>query len=111
MQALLRRRGGHQEATARKGKKGAPPPGAPLDGPAPVVTGQGQHVGLVTVEIEGETWAVVDIRLRMLTPRELARCQGFDDSFRLEGTQAQQDARIGNSVSPPMARAVVAANV
>ena len=97
--------------SGRRGKKGAPPPGAPLDGPAPVVTGQGQHVGLVTVEIEGETWTIVDIGLRMLTPRELARCQGFDDSFQLVGTQAQQVARIGNSVSPPMARAVVAANV
>lgn len=93
-----------------KGKKSAPPPGAPLDAPAPVVTGQGQHAGLVTVELDGETWAVVDIGLRMLTPRELARCQGFDDAFRLVGTQAQQVARIGNSVSPPMARAVVAAN-
>lgn len=27
------------------------------------------------------------------------------------GTQAEQIARIGNSVSPPMARAVVAVNV
>lgn len=97
--------------SGRKGKASAPPPGAPLDAPAPVVTGGGQHVGLVTVEIEGETYAVVDIGLRMLTPRELARCQGFDDSFQLVGTQAQQVARIGNSVAPPMARAVVAANV
>lgn len=98
-------------SSARKGRKSTPPPGAPLDDPAPVITGQGQHVGLVTVEIEGETYAVVDVGLRMLTPRELARCQGFDDSFQLVGTQAQQVARIGNSVSPPMARAVVAANL
>lgn len=97
-------------SSARKGKKSPPPPGAPLDGPAPAVSAQGQHVGLVTVEIEGETYAVADIGLRMLSPRELARCQGFNDSFQIIGTQAQQVARIGNSVSPPMARAVVAAN-
>ena len=97
-------------SSARKHKKGAPVPGAPLDGPAPVVSAQGQHVGLVTVEIEGEAYAIVDIGLRMLTPRELARCQGFDDGFLLEGTQAQQVARIGNSVPPPLAKAIVAAN-
>ncbi len=115
--------------------------GAPVDAPAPTITGQGQHVGLVaaflvkyygqgtaqslgeplhtivskarfglvTVEIDGESYALVDIGLRMLTPRELARCQGFDDSFQLVGTQAEQVARVGNSVSPPLARAVVAA--
>lgn len=67
--------------------------------------------GLVTVDIEGETYAVADIRLRMLSPKELARCQGFDDSYRLIGTQAEQIERIGNSVSPPLVRAIIAANV
>lgn len=67
--------------------------------------------GLVTVLIDGETYAIADIGLRMLTPRELARAQGFEDSFQLVGTQTEQVARIGNSVSPPMARAVVAANI
>jgi site-specific DNA-cytosine methylase len=41
----------------------------------------------------------------------LARAQGFDDTFQLIGTQTDQVARIGNSVCPPLARAVVAANV
>lgn len=117
--------------------------GAPLDAPAPTVTGQGQHIGLVaafltkyygqgtgqslgeslhtvvskarfglvTVTVAGEEYAIVDIGLRMLTPRELARCQGFPDDFQLVGTQTKQIAGIGNSVSPPMARAVVAANI
>lgn len=67
--------------------------------------------GLVTVDINGETYAVTDIRLRMLSPKELARCQGFDDSYQLIGTQAEQIERIGNSVSPPLVRAIIAANV
>ena len=47
----------------------------------------------------------------MLTPRELARAQGFPDSYVLTGTQAQQVARVGNSVPPPLAEAIVRANV
>ena len=65
----------------------------------------------MTVRIDGETYAIVDIGLRMLTPRELARAQGFTDDFQLVGTQTDQVARIGNSVCPPLARALVAANV
>lgn len=67
------------------------------------------RMGLVTVTIGGEEYAVVDIGLRMLTPRELARAQGFPDSYLLTGTKTQQIARIGNSVCPPVARAVVEA--
>ena len=67
--------------------------------------------GLVTVIIDGQTYAIADIGLRMLNPRELARCQGFPEGFQLMGSQADQVARIGNSVSPPMAHAVIAANV
>lgn len=63
------------------------------------------------VTIDGEEYAIVDIGLRMLTPRELARAQGFPDSYVLTGTQAQQVARVGNSVPPPLAEAVIRANV
>jgi DNA (cytosine-5)-methyltransferase 1 len=65
--------------------------------------------GLVTVTIDGETYVIADIRMRMLQPRELARAQGFDDSYLLTGTKREQVARIGNSVCPPVARAVVEA--
>lgn len=65
--------------------------------------------GLVTVQIDGEDYAVADIGMRMLEPRELARAQGFADSFQLVGTKTDQTARIGNSVPPPLARAVVSA--
>lgn len=65
--------------------------------------------GLVTVQIDGEPYVITDIGLRMLQPRELARAQGFDDSYVFLGTKRQQVALIGNSVPPKLARAVVAA--
>jgi DNA (cytosine-5)-methyltransferase 1 len=48
--------------------------------------------------------------MRMLTPRELARGQGFDDGYVLTGTKTSQVARIGNSVPPALAEAIVRAN-
>lgn len=40
-------------------------------------------------------------------PRELARAMGFRDDYVMIGTKAQQVKRIGNSVSPDMAEAMV----
>ncbi len=74
--------------------------------------------GLATVEIDGEAFAVSDIRLRMLRPEELKLAQGFPRSYIIDryddGTpvpKAQQVRMIGNSVVPRMAEAIVAANV
>jgi len=78
------------------------------DEPLTTITTKGR-MGLVTVTIAGETWVIVDIAMRMLTPRELARAQGFPDSYVLTGSKTEQIARIGNSVCPPVGRAVVAA--
>lgn len=71
--------------------------------------------GLVT--IHGTEYAIVDIGLRMLTPRELYRAQGFPESYRIETgadgrhtTKTAQVRMCGNSVCPPLARAIVAAN-
>ncbi len=54
----------------------------------------------------------------MLTPRELYRCQGFPDTYRIEHgangerfTKTAQIRMVGNSVSPPVAKAIVEANV
>ncbi|MCW8129607.1 MAG: DNA cytosine methyltransferase [Planctomycetota bacterium] len=63
------------------------------------------------VMIYGEPWMIVDIGMRMLTPRELARCQGFPDSYLLTGTATNQVARIGNSVPPIMPCALLRANL
>lgn len=83
--------------------------GSDLSEPLPTVTSK-DRCGLVTVTIQGEPYVIVDIGMRMLTPRELARAQGFPDSYQLTGTKTSQVARIGNSVCPPIARAIVAAN-
>lgn len=76
--------------------------------PLHTVTTQ-DRFGLVTAR--GATWEIGDIGLRMLTPRELARAQGFPESYILTGTKTSQVARIGNSVCPPVAEALVRANL
>lgn len=67
--------------------------------------------GLVTVTLDGEPYVVTDIGMRMLQPRELATAQGFGLDYELVGTQKAQTARIGNSVCPDVAAALVGANV
>ena len=67
------------------------------------------HHSLVTVSIEGEPHYIADIGMRMLQPRELATAQGFRADYMLTGTKTQQVARIGNSVCPPIAAAIVGA--
>jgi DNA (cytosine-5)-methyltransferase 1 len=78
---------------------------AALDAPAPCVTAR-EGLALVTVDIDGETWVLSDIGMRMLRPRELARAQGFPDSYQLIGSKGDQVARIGNSVVPQLAEAI-----
>jgi DNA (cytosine-5)-methyltransferase 1 len=61
---------------------------------------------------------VWDIGMRMLTPRELARAQGFPDTYILAAplpaggtlTETAQRHKIGNSVCPHAAQAVLRAN-
>lgn len=69
------------------------------------------------VMVHGEPYAIVDIGLRMLTPRELYRAQGFPESYAIDKgadgrplTKTAQVRMCGNSVCPPLARAIVAAN-
>lgn len=73
--------------------------------------------GLVTVTIEGEEYVIVDIGMRMLTPRELFAAQGFPPDYVIEHdaegrpiTKTAQVAKCGNSVCPPLAEALVRAN-
>ena len=73
--------------------------------------------GLVTVEIDGVTWVITDIGMRMLTPRELARAMSWPDSYQLavpgpDGrglSKSAQVARIGNGVASVWAAAHVRA--
>jgi DNA (cytosine-5)-methyltransferase 1 len=77
----------------------------------PLLTSTTKHrAGLVTVTVDGQSYLIVDIGMRMLLPRELARAQGFPDTYILNGTKTSQVARIGNSVCPHVAAAVVRAN-
>jgi DNA (cytosine-5)-methyltransferase 1 len=64
--------------------------------------------GLVTVH--GEPHYIADIGMRMLQPPELFKAQGFPDSVQLIGTKTSQVRLCGNSVSPPVAEAIVRAN-
>jgi DNA (cytosine-5)-methyltransferase 1 len=71
--------------------------------------------GLVTVH--GIDYAIVDIGMRMLTPRELFRAQGFRDSYQIElevnGRPLSKSAQVrlcGNSVNPELSEALAGAN-
>jgi DNA (cytosine-5)-methyltransferase 1 len=85
------------------------------------------RLGLVTVTIGGEPYYVADIGMRMLTPAELFRAQGFPGDYIIEYGISQhqrgmfgfgdkvplsktaQVRLVGNSVSPPPAEALVRA--
>ncbi|WP_420360317.1 DNA cytosine methyltransferase [Agrobacterium vitis] len=80
----------------------------------------------VTLDIGEQTYVVVDIGIRMLTPRELYNAQGFPPDYIIDGgwsvpesggdpvwvsfPKSVQVSCVGNSVSPPPYAAIVAAN-
>lgn len=66
---------------------------------------------VILVRIGEAYYLLTDIGLRMLQPRELATAQGFPPEYQLTGTKSEQVAKIGNSVVPQVAAAVVAANL
>lgn len=72
------------------------------------------------VVIDGQEYAISDIGLRMLTPRELYRAQGFPESYvigdgtrgeSLRLTKSAQVRMCGNSVCPDVSEAITRANV
>lgn len=73
---------------------------------------------LALVMVKGEPHVIVDIGMRMLAPRELFRAHDFPDSYVIErgadGEPMTKEAMVrmcGNSVPPPMAEAILRANV
>ena len=121
--------------------------GQAIDMPAPTVTGGGTHAAEVRaflikyygadqdprleepmhtattrarfglVHVHGEPYEIVDIGMRMLSPRELFRAQGFPDSYVIDRgiggavlSKTSQIRMCGNSVCPPVAAAIVVAN-
>lgn len=70
------------------------------------------------VTIHGEEYIITDIKMRMLQPRELFNAQGFPHEYIIdkdfEGKKypkSKQVARCGNAVTPPVATALVRANL
>lgn len=89
--------------------------GQTLDDPLHTITTV-DRMGLVMVH--GEPWRIVDIGMRMLEPHELFAAHGFPADYihdRLaDGTKLSKKAQVrmvGNSVCPPVAAALVAANL
>ncbi|WP_417847098.1 DNA cytosine methyltransferase [Thalassospira povalilytica] len=123
--------------------------GQPVTEPAPTITAGGNHIGEVRaflmkyygtgegqnchnplgtvtghdrfglVTIKGEKYQIVDIGMRMLSPRELYAAQGFQADYKIgdresdgfKFSKSQQVAKCGNAVCPPLSAALVRANV
>ena len=73
---------------------------------------------VILFSIGGAWYFMADIGLRMLTPRELYRANGFPDDYKIdrdytgrEYGKTKQVARCGNAVPPPFATALVRANL
>ena len=70
---------------------------------------------VILFSIGGAWYFMADIGLRMLTPRELYRANGFPDDYKIdrdytgkEYGKTKQVARCGNAVPPPFATALAA---
>jgi len=108
--------------------------GQPTDTPLHTVTASGTHLGEVRtflaehstdsqdypglVNIDGITYQIVDIGMRMLQPHELYAAQGFPSWYVIDrdymGNKFAKDkqvARCGNAVPPPFAEALVRSNL
>lgn len=87
-----------------------------LDKPLNTITTR-DRLALVTVFIKGTPYVIVDIRLRMLKPRELFNGQDFPPTYIIDrghdGRKFSISAQVrmcGNSVDPVMATAFLVAN-
>ncbi len=89
--------------------------GQALQDPLHTVTTKDRHA---LVMIKGEPYEIVDIGMRMLEPHELFAAQGFPADYIHDRTaggkklsKAAQVRMCGNSVCPPVAAALVRANL
>lgn len=89
--------------------------GQDIKDPLDTVTAQ-DRFGLVT--IAGIDYQIVDIGLRMLEPRELYGCNGVPEDYIIDRdcdgniiTRTEQVHKCGNMVCPPIAAALVKANL
>lgn len=79
---------------------------SPLSDPMDTVTTKDRH-GLVVVMVDGESFAVADIGMRMLEPRELARAMSWPDTFVLPKSKTKATRMIGNGCEAEAVRAHV----
>lgn len=89
--------------------------GQPLGEPLHTITTKDR---MALVMIKGEPWQIVDIGMRMLEPHELYAAQGFPADYihthTASGKRLSKAAQVrmcGNSVCPPVAAALVRANL
>lgn len=87
----------------------------PVTAPLDTITTK-DRFALVT--IHGEQYVITDIKMRMLTPRELFNAQGFPADYIIDRDdngrpypKTKQTARCGNAVTPPVPAALVRANL
>lgn len=73
---------------------------------------------VILLMIRGVSYYIADITLRMLTPRELYNAMGFPPDYIIDRDymgnaygKTKQVARCGNAVCPPLAEAMVRANL
>lgn len=90
---------------------------APVQLPLGTVTTR-DRFGLGIVMLAGEPWQIVDVGMRMLQPHELFAAQGFPGDYEIRPehngkplTKTAQTRLVGNSVCPPVAEAIVSAQV
>lgn len=88
----------------------------PVDEPFDTLTTKDRYA---VVTIHGEEYIITDIKMRMLTPRELFRAQGFPEDYIIDFIdetgkaypRGAQVARCGNAVTPQVPAALVRANL
>lgn len=73
---------------------------------------------ILLIELDGDQYFISDIGLRMLSPRELYDAMGFPHDYIIDKDingkpirRSDQVARCGNAVCPPLATAMVKANL
>lgn len=80
----------------------------PADEPCPTLSCAGAVRGIFPQLADGR---IIDIRIRMLRPDELAKVHSFPDDYVITGNRTEKVKQIGNSVPVRTAEAMMAADL
>lgn len=86
----------------------------PVDEPLDTITTKDRFA---VITIHGEEYIIMDIKMRMLQPRELFNAQGFPRDYIIDRAggksypKCEQVKRCGNAVTPDVPKALVQANL